>query len=215
MGNEILALLVALPVMAPAFPRHLADTREHGECLSSLLDEILAMLVELPAAVPVFLRYLANMVERGACLDPLGDPTVVLELLVGRDLGVARRCTVESARLDWLHKCFVWSSVRLIGSVGLTRSEWNVLCFRGLGGHLVRVFLTLVAVVVVPVSVSRRVIIIVEVARSASVPRYSLHGLVCAVSVSHPPPLWPSFDRNRPSGLSLSPDVCRGFCSCS
>jgi len=58
----------------------LADTREHGECLSSLLDEILAMLVELPAAVPVFLRYLANMLERDACLSPLLDE--ILAMLV-------------------------------------------------------------------------------------------------------------------------------------
>ena len=96
----------------PDFSRGMADTREHGACLSSLLDEI-ATLVELPAVVPDIVRDLADMVGPGSCLSPFGK----------RDLGVARRCTVESARLDWLHKCFVWSSVRLIGSVGLTRSE--------------------------------------------------------------------------------------------
>jgi len=84
--------------------------------VSPLLDEILVMLVEFPAVVPDIVRDLADMVGPGSCLSPfLGSE--ILALLVGARLSLNG--------LDWLHMCFVWSSVRLIGLVGLTRSEWN------------------------------------------------------------------------------------------
>jgi len=81
--NELVARLVASSLLGLRV-RH---TREHGACLSSLLDEILATLVELPAVVPEIVRDLADMVGPGSCLSPFGK----------RDLGVARRVAGDGA----------------------------------------------------------------------------------------------------------------------